>query len=210
MRFLKNEYVEAGRFLKQRLVKIILIVAICFIAFCLFGYWALTNTPEVTRTLAQTLMEMMEQKGIMDEQGAGLAVGLFANNFIALGLTALLGFVPFIFFPAFVMLSNSAVLSVSFAMYGVFTEVPVWQVVVFGILPHGIFELTAFFIAGAMGIYLCKTLCVMIVRPQSGIRFGSEILSLLRVFILIVIPLLIIAAVVEAFVTPSLLAMVVG
>ena len=209
MHFIKNEYRAAGQFFKQRLAVMTFIIAVVCIAFCAFGYWALMHSPDITEMLGKVVVDALEQKGIMDQTGAGLAVGLFANNFVALGLMVVLGFVPFVFLPAFTLLGNATVLSVAFALYGHFTDVPVWQMIVAGILPHGIFELPAMFIAGAMGIYLCTTLCKKIIHPRRKIYFGRELLCLLRVFVLIEIPLLIIASLVESFITPMLLNLVI-
>jgi stage II sporulation protein M len=73
-----------------------------------------------------------------------------------------------------------------------------------GILPHGIFELTAIFLAAAAMFKLGAGL----VTPQTEKSLGEVLLLSLadwfRVFLGIVVPLLAIAAVIEVYITPLL------
>jgi stage II sporulation protein M len=74
-----------------------------------------------------------------------------------------------------------------------------------GVLPHGIFELPALMIGSAIALYMGAAL----VTPQTGKSMGEVIIELLadwvKIFLGIVIPLLAVAAVIEAYVTPGLL-----
>jgi stage II sporulation protein M len=73
-----------------------------------------------------------------------------------------------------------------------------------GILPHGIFELSAVFLAAAAMFRVGAQL----VTPQTDKSLGEMLLLSLadwfRVFIGLVVPLLAIAAVIEVYVTPLL------
>jgi stage II sporulation protein M len=74
-----------------------------------------------------------------------------------------------------------------------------------GVLPHGIFELTAVFLASAAMLKVGAQL----VTPQTDKSLGEILLLSLadwfRVFIGVVLPLLAIAAIVEVYVTPFLI-----
>lgn len=74
-----------------------------------------------------------------------------------------------------------------------------------GILPHGIFELTAIFIATAAVLKVGAQL----VTPQPDKGLGEILLialaDWLRVFVGIVVPFLAIAAVIEIYLTPVLI-----
>lgn len=74
-----------------------------------------------------------------------------------------------------------------------------------GVLPHGIFELTGVFLATAAMLRVGAQL----VTPQAEKSLGETLLLSLadwfRVFIGIVLPLLAIAAIVEVYITPSLI-----
>ncbi|HMB24941.1 MAG TPA: stage II sporulation protein M, partial [Anaerolineales bacterium] len=80
-----------------------------------------------------------------------------------------------------------------------------WLVFAVGILPHGIFELPAIFLATAAMLKVGAQL----VTPQSEKSLG-EILLLsladwLRIFVGLVLPLLAVAALIEIYITPALI-----
>jgi stage II sporulation protein M len=74
-----------------------------------------------------------------------------------------------------------------------------------GVLPHGIFELTAVFLATAAMFDIGAKL----VTPQTDRSLGEVLLislsDWLRVFVGLVVPLLVIAALIEVYVTPQLI-----
>lgn len=79
-----------------------------------------------------------------------------------------------------------------------------WLVFVTGILPHGVFELSAVFLATAAMLKVGAQL----VTPQPDKSLGETLLLSLadwcRVFVGIVLPFLVIAALIEIYVTPVL------
>jgi stage II sporulation protein M len=74
-----------------------------------------------------------------------------------------------------------------------------------GLLPHGIFEIPALMLASAAVLRIGAVL----VTPQMGKSMGQILLELLadsaKVLVAVVFPLLLVAAVVEAHVTPTIL-----
>jgi uncharacterized membrane protein SpoIIM required for sporulation len=83
-----------------------------------------------------------------------------------------------------------------------------WLVFAAGILPHGIFELPAIFLATAAMLKVGAQL----VTPQADKSLGETLLLSLadwcRVFVGVVLPLLAVAALVEIYVTPRLIQLV--
>jgi stage II sporulation protein M len=73
------------------------------------------------------------------------------------------------------------------------------------ILPHGIFEIPAFIISGALGILLAQSL---IAEWYGEGDTGLDAKHFARHFILWVLPLVAIAACVEAFITPVVIHLV--
>lgn len=72
--------------------------------------------------------------------------------------------------------------------------------------PHGIFEIPpAFLIAGGLGLLLGREL---IAEWHGTADAAAEALPLARLFLRVVVPLLAVAAVVEAFITPAILSMI--
>ena len=70
-----------------------------------------------------------------------------------------------------------------------------------GILPHGVFELPALILSLAAGLFLCQSINAYIRHNEKGVM-KPLLLNLLRLVALVVLPLLIVAAVMEAYVTP--------
>ncbi len=73
------------------------------------------------------------------------------------------------------------------------------------LIPHGIFEIPSFIVAGALGILLGQAL----VSEWHGEGDAAETASRLgKSFLIIVVPLLAAAAVTEAFITPAILRLI--
>ena len=85
-----------------------------------------------------------------------------------------------------------------------------WSIFLAGVVPHGIFEIPALMIGSAVALYIGAS----IVTPQTGKSMGEVILELiadwLKIFLGVVVPLLAVAALIEAYVTPGLLLSVMG
>ena len=82
---------------------------------------------------------------------------------------------------------------------------PPWPIFLGAILPHGIIELPAVILASAGVLHMG----VMLVTPDARRTFGEVYLEAFadwaKIFIGLVLPMLFIAAAVEAFITPMLL-----
>jgi ABC-type transport system involved in multi-copper enzyme maturation permease subunit len=127
--------------------------------------------------------------------------GIFEHNVRVVGIALLLA--PLSFGTAPLLLPLSALLLVGFfAGEASFLGLnPLVFLLVF-ILPHGVFELPAVILAMAFGLRM--GVCIM--SPPPGFSISESLLlalaDLLKVFFLVVIPLLLLAAVAEVYVTP--------
>jgi stage II sporulation protein M len=130
---------------------------------------------------------------------------IFAHNMRAVGLILLAGLISFSVLGMLVYIVN---LSAVGALLGVFQLLGFSPVVlaVNGLLPHGIFEIPALILASAAMLRIG----VVLVTPQIGRSMGEVVLEQLadwtKIAIGLVLPLLLIAAVIETYVTPLLLA----
>ncbi len=135
----------------------------------------------------------------------GIAL-IFMNNFLSMAQMLLLGFLAGIS-PLITLGINGALVG-ALLSFSAQEGVPVLPVIVFGLLPHGIFELFAFFLCAAIGLkfgYHCiasplpgKT------RGQSFRYIWKEAISILP----LVVALLVTAAVIEVLVTPQLMELI--
>jgi len=76
-----------------------------------------------------------------------------------------------------------------------------------GTLPHGIFELPAVILAAALGLSGGVRL-INKIRGRGDYSVREKVTKNLRFFITFIVPLLLIAAIIEVFVTPLIIAMV--
>ncbi len=158
-----------------------------------------------------------------------LALTLFYHNARASVIAVAAGAVPFLFLPILDPLLNGGVLGllVSIAKH---QHLDVPRLVLTQILPHGVFELTAVLYATAVGLYLSATMgrkarAAWLKRrarkgaappapvpdfPETYPERTAAALSesparnIVRSFVLVVLPLLLVAAFIEGFITPIL------
>ena len=161
--------------------------------------------PSVTEGLVYQFQQMILDKGVLDSMGNMSAVGLFINNWSAALLSILYGFLPFLFLPLFPLLLNGGMLGVLAAWYELAGES--MGLFLMGILPHGIFELPAICMAYALGLKLCLLLCRKLLRRKTKCSVAEYLADALRCALLQILPLLLLAAVTEAYLTPALMAL---
>ena len=156
--------------------------------------------PQQAAQVLNAFMEQAEQSGVIDEAGQMSVFSLLLNNWRAMLLSAAYGFIPFLFLPIISLLSNGALLGLLGAL--VYSQGSSLLFFAAGILPHGVFELTALVLSIACGVTLCKHMCELVVSNQKRVPLPSLLEDLLRVLVLLVAPLTVAAAFIECYVTP--------
>jgi stage II sporulation protein M len=162
-----------------------------------------------------------------------LALTLFYHNARASALAVAAGIIPFACLPALDPLANGAALGL-LASVSKHQGLNVPLLFLKSVAPHGVVELPAVFYATSAGIYLSVSLAKRVVaklRKKGDDRAGTPSASpggpdsgsflesypeksgadaegaggnVVRSFMIVVLPLLLIAAFIEAFITPSL------
>lgn len=156
--------------------------------------------PQQAAQVLNAFMEQAEQSGVIDEAGQMSVFSLLLNNWRAMLLSAAYGFIPFLFLPIISLLSNGALLGLLGAL--VYSQGASLLFFAAGILPHGVFELTALVLSIACGVTLCRNMCDLAVSNQKRVPLPSLLEDLLRVLVLLVAPLTVAAAFMECYVTP--------
>jgi stage II sporulation protein M len=156
----------------------------------------------------------------LDAGPAVMALTLFYHNARASIVWVATGIVPFLFLPILDPVISGGVLGLLVSVsrhHGL--DVP--RLVLTQILPHGVIELAAVLYATSIGLYLSKGTGRMInaawtarKRRRAGIPDASPepdgrgpdrlFHNAVRSFVLVVLPLLVIAAFIEGFITPAL------
>jgi len=181
---LKKEYQKSWDYLKSS-KKFIWIVIGVFLASALIGFFI--PAPEIiSDKIFEFVKEiLLETKGMSQNQ---LISFIFLNNIQSSFLGMVFG-VFFGIFPVIFSIANGYLLgfvaNLAVQDGGIFS---LWR-----IFPHGIFELPAIFISLALGLKIGAS----IFNKKRFSKFNENFISCLKVFVLIVIPLLIVAAIIE-------------
>lgn len=181
---LKEFYKESFSFIKDS-KKYILIITLIFLAFAIIGYFTVLPV-ELDNILKEKIKEiMMMFEGLNLPQTIWM---IFSNNVYVSFLSIVFG-ILFGIFPIITSLSNGFIIGYvahkAVSIEGILT---LWK-----LLPHGIFELPAVIISLGIGFRLGTTL---LFRTK---KIKRESLKALIVFLLIITPLLIVAAIIEGF-----------
>ena len=207
MEYIIVEYKGVFAFLR-RLTRMVLLTAGFFLIAAVAVHFILTSIyhsdPEQLEMHREMLYALMQSKDLVDDTGHISAAALFFNNFIAACMSVALGAIPFLFLSAFALGLNGALLGMVSAMISGEMH-NIYYYLAVSIAPHGLFELPALFICGAMGLNLCLEVSArMLYRPRALPLFGL-LGEMLRLMVLLVVPLLAVAAVIEAYLTPLLM-----
>jgi len=221
----RNAYKSEWALFKSRYWKIYLVTALVLIlgAVIAFHYFAAhpAKSDQALAALKKIVLAKMPHKA----SGLDLALAIFWNNLRASIIAAAAGLIPFACLSVFLPIVNGGALGLLvFALKSKGLSIPL--VVLVDLVPHGIFEITAWLYASCLGVYLSLHIVSRVLAPRSADQesvspgkfsetYGAydddsllEDVSLfaqvLTSFWRVVLPLLLVAAAVEAFVTPFL------
>lgn len=196
---MKKQLRALGGFWREEYGRWVGMTAVAFLVLVVLSYIAGRLFPEIPATVLTYFNEVVADSGIVRDDGSFSALALFGNNLRAMVLSTLYGFIPFLYLPALSMGVNAILLGmVASSVNGH------WLLLAAGILPHGIFELPALCLSLAAGLCLCQNINRYIRKNEKGIM-KPLLLNILRVTGLVVIPLLVVAAIMESYVTPAVM-----
>ncbi|KAF1084263.1 hypothetical protein SPSYN_02667 [Sporotomaculum syntrophicum] len=143
--------------------------------------------------------DMLREMILANPFGGGLPDNLFLyilTRNSAVSLTVLvLGIITYNVWPVFILLLNGAIGGFVVQMQAALLNHPSWQIWLIGLLPHGVPELGALFLAAGASFYYRR------LRSQ-GERVSGRVLT---TYLVVVLPLLVLAAAIETYITPLLL-----
>ena len=204
MREMLQTHVDGMRsFVHQQLGKLPWIMGILFVVCSAAGYVVFALNPSLTNELMKTVTEIFTQSGVISESGGISFFGILLNNWFAMLFSVLYGFLPFVFLPVLSIITNAVLLGAMAAYYTI-SGLPL-TLFFAGILPHGIFEIPALLLAVSMGVALCRNIIRLITRSARAVPMVEFLTGLLQTMLLLIFPLILLAAAVESFITPALL-----
>jgi len=182
------------------LTNAIIIIFLLFCATITVGWVGTMQNPAI----GEDLMKIFEKEvadQITGKDSAEIFVHLFFNN-LEVCLLLFLGGASFGILTIFIMSLNGILIG---AIMEIVRKDHSVAFVAAAILPHGIFEIPAFILSGALGIMLAQSL---IAEWYFGTDTNTDAQKFARLFILYALPLIAIAAFIEAFITPIVIHLV--
>lgn len=171
--------------------------------------WVRQNVSEMIRDISPENLEKVTDRlsqtpALSSFQDHISAPFLFLNNSRAVLLIFLAGIFSFGVLGILLYMLNIGLIGGVFALFQLlgFDAGPIFLA---GVLPHGILEIPALMLASAAVLYIGA----VVVTPQTGKSMGEVILALMadwmKIFLGLVAPMLLAAALIEAYITPLIL-----
>ena len=213
-RALKGEARTLGGWLRFEVLKttrkqipaILMMVGIGVLAI-LAGYaWVTRNSTNVVGQFQAGDLSSVLSSGMgvpMDKVGISFPM-IWGHNLQAIVVILLLGLFSFGVLGTLIYLLNMGIIGAVLAIIQEMGGSP-WKVAVYGILPHGIFEIPALILASAAILYIG----IVLVTPRPQKTLGEVLIEAIadwtKIGLGLVLPLLTLAAIIETWVTPVLL-----
>ncbi len=198
-----------GSALRRILPAVFFVALIAGVSMWLGHDWVIKNVSETIALASPDDLDKVEElvRGLPDLANLREHISasfLFLNNTRAMVAIFLAGLVSFSVLGVLFYMVNIGLIGGVFAVFELLGLSP-WPIFLAGVLPHGILEIPALMIGSAAVLYLGAAL----VTPQTGKSMGEVVLMLLadwtKIFVGVVVPMLALAAVIEAYVTPGIL-----
>lgn len=181
---LKSQYVKSWNYIKDSR-NFIYSVIILFFIFSLGGFFV-PVPEEISKEIMDYIQRILEET--KDFGKFDMIKFIFLNNILSSFTSLIFGFL-FGILPFFSAIINGYIL-------GFVASMAVSQTgfgILLNLLPHGIFELPAIFISLGLGLRFGSFLF----KKDKSKSFKEYFLGSLRVFVFIILPLLVIAAIIE-------------
>jgi uncharacterized membrane protein SpoIIM required for sporulation len=194
----------------KRITPSLIIIAIAAGVSVWIGYdWVMDNIPQfIAKASPQDIAKIAKRASQMPNmENASQYINapfLFFNNTRAVLAIFVMGLVSFSVLGIMIYMLNISLIGGLFAILQLLQIAPL-PLFAAGVLPHGIFEIPALMLGSAATLYFG----VALVTPQMGKSMGEVVIELFadwaKIFLGLVIPLLAIAALIEANITPIIL-----
>ncbi len=204
---------QVGSALRRLKVPLLLIVTATIIGSTISFQWITSTAPAYFANLpeedAEKILDGISMgAGLSSMEREDVSVGfIFGHNLRAVLVMFIFGLFSLGVLGELAFALNIGFISSVLALFGSM-GLPVWNLFLTGVLPHGIFEIPAVILTGASVLYFGAVL----VTPNPTKTMGAVLISLVadwfKVLIGIIVPLLALAAFIEVNITPQILGLV--
>ncbi len=200
---------QVGGAVAKLAVSMLVMAVLACLGYWISYRWTTVNIPRMLSAAKasdfQDLVKDARQSvGLVQAKQQLSASLILLNNLRATLVVFVGGLVSFSVLGVIAYLANVGLVGVVLGVFKLIGYSP-GQLFAAGILPHGLFEIPALMLTSAAVLRMGAVL----VTPQTGKSMGEVVLEVVadcaKIFIGLVIPLLIVAAFVEAYITPSIL-----
>lgn len=202
---LRKNYSEEWSFFRRILFRTFLVLSFLSVVTIAMSYDYYRRHPDKIEARFGALGKYVQQHDLAQEWEVKRCVKLFLNNAVASIQAMALGMIPFLFLPSIAVIASSIPAGLLLAANEIKGIQDNFSFVVQRIIPHGIFEFVAMIYASSIGIYLSLQISRRLIPKYGQNTLPFRVLSTqaIRSFLFVVIPLLLVAAVVQTFVTPK-------
>jgi stage II sporulation protein M len=179
--------IEAGRYF--------LLLAVFFLLSCVIGFYHASSNPELAKEKIEAFFTSFEP--IKEKPPVFIFLIIFLNNSIKALVATVAGFFFGLFPLSFVFINGYLV---GLVVYVKGIEIGFDKVLLL-LIPHGIIEIPAILLASSYGLWLGRQFYMKLFRDEK-IPMGYLFLKAVKKCLKIVFPMLLIAALIETFVTP--------
>jgi stage II sporulation protein M len=117
--------------------------------------------------------------------------------------------IPFLFIPVILMIFNAAVNGFAIGGLSLAYHFSFLKSFLGGIAPHGVLEYAVNILGFALGITLCKQMISGMKHKNIRTTMPYYIINSLRVYILVILPALLIAGIIESTITPLVINLII-
>lgn len=169
-----------------------------FNAIVFFSYFALgllinAIFPEAGKYVTEILMDKFGP--LRDAPQLSVLSYIFINN-LSINFLLIAGFFLFGLMPLVILLSNGLVTGLVIGFAFTFDSA---QTILYSLLPHGVIEIPVFLYSASVSLWLTWQLIKKIFFGQP---FRPSLVIALKKFVFIILPLTLVAALIETFITP--------
>jgi stage II sporulation protein M len=180
---------------RKEILRYFAILVIVFVFSSFIGFFQSQQSPE---SAEKFVGELFKKFGFIDFSNPLQVIGIIFINNTVLAFISLLAGIFFGIFPLLFVASNGHTIGVMVFVKG--DEIGITKIVAL-LLPHGILEIPAIILASSYGMWLGR-LFFNYVWYNKKVDFNTAIKLCIKRFIRVVMPVLLISAVIETFISP--------
>ena len=215
MNIIINNYKKICNMLKENLLKIVIGCTFIFIISIIIGM--LYGTYNFNKTVENVVEFVQENEDYEPDNELKNALGFIKNNTAICFEGIVIGTIPFAFVSIPLLIKNGYFIGMALVFCKEISGTSIMKLLVFEILPHGVFEISALLLSMSIGIHLClsltkKLLNIIYKDENKNIKNGKKddvkikdlFKEYLRLVIFLILPLIVLAGFIEAYITPIL------